>query len=168
MPPNFGAATVPAGTSISVRGLFCLALLVLTPSLGWAQAAGPNLKRESLQVVTHHGIRRFQVEIADTDASREYGLMYRKSLAPSFGMLFDFKVPQPVAFWMKNTLIPLDMLFIASDGRVISIVRNATPMSENPIPSGGDVLGVLEIRGGRAAEIGVEPGDRVIERIFHR
>jgi uncharacterized membrane protein (UPF0127 family) len=147
--------------------MFCLALLMLAPSHGWADATDHDLKRESLQVVTHHGAKRFQVEIADTDATREYGLMYRKSLPPNGGMLFDFKVPQPVAFWMKNTLIPLDMLFIASDGRVISIVRNATPMSETPIPSGGAVLGVLEIRGGRAAEIGAEPGDRVIERIFH-
>jgi hypothetical protein len=93
--------------------------------------------------------------------------MFRKHLAGDRGMLFDFKTPQPVAFWMKNTLIPLDMLFIAPDGRVISIARQATPMSETPIPSGGDVLAVLEIRGGRAAEVGVKPGDRVRERIFH-
>lgn len=158
---------MPRATSTHVRDLLCIALLMLSPSRGWAQTAGHDLKREPLQVVTHHGTRRFEVEVADTDATREHGLMYRKSLAPNRGMLFDFKVAQPVAFWMKNTLIPLDMLFIASDGRVISIARNATPMSETPIPSEGAVLGVLEIRGGRAAEIDVEPGDRVIERIFH-
>jgi uncharacterized membrane protein (UPF0127 family) len=83
-------------------------------------------------------------------------------------MLVDFKHPATVAFWMKNTLIPLDMLFITSDGRVEAIARNAAPMSEAPIPSGGPILGVLEIAGGRAAEIGAEPGDKVQERMFHR
>ena len=141
--------------------------------LGWllavapARAEGPTLRTEPLEIITHQGARHFTVEIADTDATRERGLMFRKHLAAGQGMLFDFKSPQPVAFWMKNTLIPLDMLFIARDGRVISIAREAKPMSETPIPSGGDVLGVLEIRGGRAAEIGVQPGDKVQERIFH-
>jgi uncharacterized protein len=143
--------------------LLFAALLVVAP----ARAQGPGLKTEPLAIVTHQGVRHFIVEIADTDTTRERGLMFRKHLAPDEGMLFDFKTPQPVAFWMKNTLIPLDMLFIAPDGRVVSIARNATPMSETPIPSNGDVLGVLEIRGGRAAEIGAEPGDRVQERIFH-
>ena len=138
---------------------------------GWltiapARAAPPALRTEPLEIVTRQGVRHFTVEIADTDQARERGLMFRKHLAGGEGMLFDFKTPQPVAFWMKNTLIPLDMLFIAPDGRVVSIARRATPMSETPIASGGEVLGVLEIRGGRAAEIGVRPGDRVRERIF--
>jgi hypothetical protein len=76
-------------------------------------------------------------------------------------MLFDFKTVQPVDFWMKDTLIPLDILFIAADGRIVSIARNATPMSEAHIPSGSPILEVLEVRGGRAAEIGAEVGDRV-------
>ena len=82
-------------------------------------------------------------------------------------MLFDFKHAMPVAFWMKNTLIPLDMLFITSDGRILSIAHDAVPMSETPLTSGGPVLGVLEIPGGRAAAIGAAPGDRVKDRIFH-
>jgi uncharacterized membrane protein (UPF0127 family) len=81
-------------------------------------------------------------------------------------MLFDFKRPQQTAFWMRNTLIPLDILFIAADGRIVSIARNAVPHSEVPIPSGGVVLGVLEIAGGRAAQLGIYPGDRVKHRIF--
>jgi uncharacterized membrane protein (UPF0127 family) len=113
-------------------------------------------------------VRRFTVEIADTDAARELGLMNRKALSPDRGMLFDFKSPQPVAFWMKNTLIPLDMIFIDKDGQIISIAANATPLSEKPIPSGGDVLGVLEIGGGRAGKDGVRVGDRVLARMFHR
>jgi len=121
-----------------------------------------------LSVVTAKGTFHFQVEVAATDTSRERGLMFRKSLGPAEGMLFDFKSPQEVAFWMKNTLIPLDMLFVAPDGRIIAIARQAPPMSEAPIPSGGAVLGVVELRGGRAAEIGAQPGDQVENAIFHR
>jgi hypothetical protein len=145
----------------------CLVVFAALLAVAPARAEDPGVKTEPLAIVTHQGVRRFTVEIADTDATRERGLMYRRHLTADQGMLFDFKTPQPVAFWMKNTVIPLDMLFIAPDGRVVSIARNATPMSETPIPSGGDVLGVLEIRGGRAAEIGAQPGDRVQERIFH-
>jgi uncharacterized membrane protein (UPF0127 family) len=141
--------------------------MALSAGLAQAQAPTPSVKVETLEVVTSKGAARFRVEIADTEPTRERGLMFRKSLRDDQGMLFDFKIPQPVSFWMKNTLIPLDMVFIAADGRIVSIARNATPLSETPIPSGGEVLGVLEIRGGRAAEIGAEPGDRVRERIFH-
>lgn len=134
--------------------------------------AGPiaahTLRTEPLAIVTAHGARRFTVEIADTDATREHGLMFRKSLAADRGMLFDFGTPQTVTFWMKNTLIPLDLIFIGKDGRVVTIARNATPMSEALIPSGGPILGVLEVKGGRAAQIGVKPGDEVRERIFQR
>jgi uncharacterized membrane protein (UPF0127 family) len=143
--------------------LICATLL----AQGGAQAAETSPRLEALDIVTHGGLQHFKVEIADTPSSREQGLMYRKALAPDRGMLFDFKTPQPVAFWMKNTLIPLDMIFIAPNGRIISIARNAQPLDETPIPSGGAVLGVLELPGGRAAEIGAEPGDRVRERIFH-
>ena len=126
------------------------------------------LKVQDLDVVTARGVFHFKVEVADTDATREKGLMFRKTLAADRGMLFDFKTAKPVAFWMKNTLIPLDMLFVAQDGHVISIARDAVPLSTTPIPAGGDTLGVLEVRGGRAAEIGAEPGDHVRGRIFGR
>jgi uncharacterized membrane protein (UPF0127 family) len=129
--------------------------------------AAKVLSVEPLDVVTARGVSHFRVEVADNDAAREKGLMFRKSLAADRGMLFDFKAPRQVAFWMKNTLIPLDLLFIAADGHIISIARDAVPLSEIPIPSGGDILGVLELRGGRAAEIGAQPGDAVHERIFH-
>lgn len=142
-----------------------LALLALSIACG-AQAGSGRLRVESLDVVTHRGVSRFKVEVAGTDASRERGLMFRKSLAPDAGMLFDFQTPRPVAFWMKNTLIPLDMLFIGADGRVISIARNAPPLSEAPIPSGGDARAVLEIGGGRAAQIGAEPGDIVRQSLL--
>ncbi len=92
--------------------------------------------------------------------------MFRKSLAPDRGMLFRYNPPQRAAFWMKNTLIPLDIIYIAPDGRVLSIARNAVPHDETPLPSGGVIQGVLEIPGGRAAQLGILPGDRVLNKIF--
>jgi hypothetical protein len=138
-----------------------------SPGRGDDLAPQSGLPVENLQIVTHDGrVHNFRVEIADNDASRERGLMFRKSLAPDAGMLFDFKTPQDVSFWMKNTLIPLDMVFIDAHGVVLNVAANATPLSEANIPSAGPVLGVLEIKGGRAAEIDIEPGDKVRERIF--
>jgi uncharacterized protein len=129
-------------------------------------AASAPATYETLEVVSSRGAVTFRVEVADTDAEREQGLMWRKSLAPDQGMLFDFKTPRPVAFWMKNTLIPLDMIFIQPDGTILSIAANTVPHDETPVPSGGAVLGVLEIAGGRAAELGLLPGDKVRHRIF--
>jgi uncharacterized membrane protein (UPF0127 family) len=124
-------------------------------------------RTEPLDIVNSQGkAAHFKVEFVDSEPSRERGLMYRKSLAPDAGMLFDFKTPQKVNFWMKNTLIPLDMLFIDAQGRIISIHRQATPLSLDGIPSGGEVRGVLEIPGGRAQELGLSEGDRVRHRIF--
>ncbi len=148
------------------RPMLAVASLILAIALTSGVAA-KGLAVQSLDMVTARGVFHFKVEVADNDATREKGLMFRKSLAADRGMLFDFKVPRLVAFWMKNTLIPLDLLFIAADGHVVSIARDAVPLSELPIPSGGEVLGVLELRGGRAAEIGAQPGDTVRERIFH-
>jgi hypothetical protein len=130
-------------------------------------AAGQPLKVEKLDIATARGVYHFKVEVADNEDARERGLMFRRRLAADRGMLFDFKTAQPVSFWMKNTLIPLDMLFITADGRVLSIAH-AVPLSETPVPSGGPVLGVLEIAGGRAAAIGAAPGDKVRERIFRK
>ncbi len=147
---------------------FVLAALLALPFAGSVAAQSKALAVEPLQVVTAKGVFQFQVEIADTDATREKGLMFRKELAADKGMLFDFKKPQKVAFWMENTLIPLDMIFIGADGKIISIARNAVPLSQTPIGSGGEALGVLEVRGGRAAEMGALPGDEVKNRIFNR
>lgn len=141
--------------------------LMFAMAIAFAGAAHPQtLRVEPLDIATDKGVYHFKVEIADTNATREHGLMNRKSLAADHGMLFDFKTPQTVKFWMHDTLIPLDMVFIGADGRIVSIARNAAPMDETPIPSGGDVRGVLELRGGRAGEIDAEPGDKVSERIF--
>jgi len=110
---------------------------------------------------TKKGDFPFNIETVDTEAGRDQGLMFRKSLASDAGMLFDFFTTQPVEFWMKNTLIPLDMVFIAADGTVKTVHANAVPEDLTPIPSGVPIRFVLEIAGGRAAEIGLEPGDRL-------
>jgi uncharacterized membrane protein (UPF0127 family) len=124
---------------------------------------------QPLALVTGKGTYRFQVEFADTDVKREYGLMCRTSLAADRGMLFDFRRPtDDVAFWMRNTLIGLDIIYIRPDGTVLSIARNVRPLDETPVPAGGTIRGVLELRAGRAAEIGLLPGDKVIHGIFPR
>ncbi len=149
------------------RWSFLVGLAIALAGVGaMATPAPQHLRTEPLEIVTDHGVRHFSVQIADTDATREKGLMFRKHLSAVEGMLFDFKVAQPVTFWMKDTLIPLDLIFIDGDGHVVSVARNAQPMSEALIPSQGAIVGVLELRGGRAAEIGVKVGDTVRERIF--
>lgn len=120
---------------------------------------------EPLTLFTAKGAAKLLVEIADTPTKQEYGLMCRRSLAPDRGMLFVFKgVPGDRAFWMRNTLIPLDIIYIRPDGRVLSIAANAQPLNEMPIPSGGPTRAVLELPGGRAAQLGLAPGDKVVGR----
>ncbi len=143
-----------------------LAGLALGGLVSTDHALAAAQKLETVEVVTGQGRTRFQVEIAATRAEQERGLMFRKSLAPDRGMLFIYKRPQPAAYWMKNTLIPLDIIFIQPDGHILSIARNARPLDQTPLASGGLILGVLEIAGGRAAQLGILPGDRVAHRIF--
>jgi uncharacterized membrane protein (UPF0127 family) len=122
---------------------------------------------QPLTLVTARGRFPFQVELADNDRTREIGLMCRTHLAADRGMLFDFLQPtDDVSFWMRNTLIPLDIVFIGPDGRVVSIAADARPLDETPLPAGGVIRGVLELAGGRAAQIGLKPGDQVLARIF--
>uniref|UniRef100_B0T0Q7 DUF192 domain-containing protein n=1 Tax=Caulobacter sp. (strain K31) TaxID=366602 RepID=B0T0Q7_CAUSK len=144
-----------------------------SPAMAWqakpkppAAVARPSAKLDTVQILTSRGRVTFTVELAVTRAEQERGLMFRKSLAPDRGMLFPYNPPQRAAFWMKNTLIPLDIIYIAPDGRVLSIARNAVPHDETPLPSGGVIRGVLEIPGGRAAQLGILPGDRVLNKIF--
>ena len=122
-----------------------------------------SLPVERLTVATRHGARTFSVMVADNDLTREIGLMHRRAMRPEEGMIFDFHDPQPVAFWMRNTLIPLDIIFIAPDGKILNIAENARPMDETPLPSAGPVRAVLEINGGLSAKLGIRPGDRVLD-----
>jgi hypothetical protein len=109
---------------------------------------------------------RFTVELADNDARRTLGLMHRSVLPADAGMLFDFKADQVAAMWMRNTRIPLDMLFIARDGRIVNIAERTVPFSEQSVFSDGPVRAVLELNGGTTARLGIKPGDRVIHPIF--
>ena len=108
------------------------------------------------------------VEIADTPEEQSVGLMHRTELAPDRGMLFDFGVTRQVTMWMKNTLIPLDMFFAESDGRIVTIAERTTPLSEKRIRSGQPVRFVLEMAGGSAERLGVKTGDRLRHRLIEQ
>jgi len=127
-----------------------------------AQTAG----QATLEIVSKTGVHAFAVELATNNEERERGLMFRKELPEGQGMLFDFKRDSPVSFWMHNTYISLDMIFIASDGRIVHIVENAKPLSEDLIPSGGPVRAVLEVIAGTTQTLGIATGDRVTGSIF--
>lgn len=146
--------------------LFLIALcLVAMPAS--AQTLMPDFARDTLVLITADGAEhRFSVELAQTPEERAFGLMFQESLAPDSGMLFDYGRPRRVTMWMKNTLIPLDMLFIAADGRIRNIRERAVPQSLAPIPSDGRVRGVLELRGGTVDRLGIAAGDLVRHPIF--
>ena len=121
---------------------------------------------QTVEIASKNGVHAFSVEIAENDADRAKGLMYRKELPEGKGMLFDFKRDQEVSFWMQNTYIPLDMLFIRGDGTILRIAENTEPLSTKLVPSGGAVRAVLEVIGGTARKFGIAPGDRVAHPIF--
>jgi uncharacterized protein len=135
-----------------------------------ALAGGPAPAHASgkgtLEIVSASGVHAFNVELATNDAERERGLMYRKELPQGQGMLFDFQHEEPVSFWMHNTYISLDMIFISGDGRIVRIAENAKPMSDDLIPSGAPVRAVLEVIAGTARSLGIAQGDRVVSPIF--
>jgi uncharacterized membrane protein (UPF0127 family) len=164
-PSNGRRAFIAAGLALAAAGAACAAPRQSPDACTVGQAELKPLQPLTLE--TDKGRYAFRVEDADTDSKRETGLMCRKALAADRGMLFDFKrSTDNVAFWMRNTLIPLDIVFIRPDGRVLSIARNARPLDETPLPAGGKVRAVLELAAGRAAEIGLMPGDKVVHRIF--
>jgi uncharacterized protein len=132
-----------------------------------APAKPAALLTATIRIDTTNGPKALSVEIAADAVSQERGLMYRTQLAPDAGMLFDFHQEVRVSFWMKNTPLPLDMVFIKKDGTVSSVEPNAIPYSTAPIPSAEPVRAVLEINGGRARDLGIKPGDRVRAPIFH-
>ncbi len=122
--------------------------------------AQTGLMEVPLTIISATGEHRFTVEVAASSQEQEAGLMFRRALAPDRGMIFPYDPPAPVAFWMKNTLIPLDMLFIRADG-TIARIATAVPLSLDAVPAGEPVAAVLELAGGRAAELGIRAGDRV-------
>ena len=135
-----------------LAGLLAVCLAVLAGPV--AAACAPD----RVELKGPRGIARFTVEVADTDATRSRGLMFRERMASSAGMLFVYPRPGRAVFWMKNTLIPLDMIFADATGVVRRVHANAIPHDETPIDGGEGVLAVLEINGGLARRLGIEPG----------
>ncbi|MBI1774918.1 MAG: DUF192 domain-containing protein [Proteobacteria bacterium] len=139
-----------------------VALIVMFVALPTAAQRPLNYEKDTAVIETATGQRHtVNVELAVTPDQMAQGLMYRRQLAPDAGMLFIYPAPEPAAFWMKNTLIPLDMLFIAADGRILNIAERTIPLSETPVPAAGPVKAVLELNGGTTARLGIKSGDRV-------
>jgi len=146
--------------SLAVFLIACCTILAtaLTP----ARAAG----QDTIDIVTRTGVHAFTVELATNTAERAMGLMFRKQLPEGHGMLFDFQTEQQVQFWMHNTYIPLDMVYIAADGRIVHVAENAKPMSDDLIPSVRPVRAVLEVIAGTVRKFGIAPGDHITGSIF--
>ena len=137
-----------------------------TSSSEAAEKAGRQVATVPVTITSAQGKHRFEVEAARTTAEQAQGLMYRTDLKPDGGMLFapyppEGGGPREASFWMKNTPTPLDILFIRADGTIAGIAENTVPFSEAPVPSGEPVAAVLELVGGRSAELGISEGDSV-------
>jgi len=146
-----------------------LGLLWLAVSVGPAESQQglASFERDSLILRSADGVERaFDIELAVSSQQQAQGLMYRRNLAADAGMLFVYRPARPVSMWMKNTLIPLDMLFIAEDGEIVKIVERTVPLSLATISSGQRVRAVLEVNGGTASRLEIRPGDRVVHRAF--
>ena len=141
-----------------------IALSVFSPSFGIAQSQ--KLESENLSITTSRGEFEFSVEIADQPQERTIGLMNRDHMDNRAGMLFVFDTERVIQMWMKNTLIPLDMIFTSDDGTVMSVAERTTPHSLAIVSSGVPVTHVLELNGGMAAFIGIAVGDKLMHRVF--
>ena len=142
---------------LALRRMFgAVALLLTTFAPAFAAALEP------LDIETKGGVRHFQVEVMRTDAERSRGLMFRRDMLPDRGMLFDFEKNDRIFMWMKNTYLPLDMVFFGKDGHVVSVVRDTEPLSERLISSGEPATTVIELNAGTAAKVGIDVGDRLI------
>jgi uncharacterized membrane protein (UPF0127 family) len=167
-----------------IRGLNILSCALLRGALFWfaffaillgpcdkqavraGDALGQRDRLEKLEIVTSNGTHEFSVEVMRNGLQRERGLMFRRFLDENRGMLFDFETERPVMMWMKNTYLPLDMVFIGRSGKVVGIAENAVPLSEKVISSGVSTFAVLEVNAGTAARIGLRIGDSIHHPIF--
>ena len=151
------------------RGVLAAAVsAVLAATLAYAQTGPqPELPKEKLVIVTSDGQRHdFDVEVATTQQQQTTGLMFRPSVAADGGMLFDWGAPRDSTMWMRNTIAPLDMLFLNADGSIRHIAENTVPGSLAQIPSHGEVRATLELAAGTAARLNLRVGDKVQQRIF--
>ncbi len=150
------------------RIFLLLAAFVLLAGAEAAQAQNQpqTLPTADLEIAGRGGVHFFVVEMAMTPDQQATGLMFRKTLPEGRGMLFDFREEREISMWMKNTFVPLDMIFIRSDGRIHSIAENTTPESLKPIFSRGPARAVLEVAAGTSRRLGLAPGDRVLHPVF--
>ena len=172
------AAHIAAGPFRAASAAVLLTLLLappaaFTPAAHAGEAAGKpqageaagkpqtGLKTVPLVIFSGQRAHHYRVEVAQTPAQQATGMMFRTSVPPATGMIFPSTPPRQVQFWMRNTLVPLDLLFIGADGRIRNIIADAVPHSEAPLGSLGEVVAVLELAGGEAARAGIKPGDRV-------
>jgi len=147
--------------------LFLLLLWLAVPAApASAQQPGVKFDKSTLTIETARGSHKFDVELALTQEQMSLGLMFRRQMAADAGMLFIYETPRPAMMWMKNTFIPLDMLFIGADGRIVNIAERTVPHSEATVASTGPVRATLELKAGSAARLGVKPGDRVRHKVF--
>lgn len=152
--------------AIAVAGLAFAPSIPSHPAAAQAAARPATGPVEPLTIQARSGPKRFEVEVMRDDAGRSRGLMFRRHMAPDHGMLFDFERDEPVTMWMKNTYLPLDMVFIRPDGTVSRIAADTEPLSTAIIPSGSPVVAVLELNAGTAARLGLQAGDRVEHPMF--
>jgi uncharacterized membrane protein (UPF0127 family) len=153
---------MPGRLVMSLAAAFAvLATLCIAPA---ARAASV----QPLEIATRSGVHVFSVEMATTEEEKQNGLMWRKELPDGKGMLFDFSPEQQISMWMKNTYIPLDMIFIRADGRILRIAENTEPLSTKIISSCGLAKGELEVIAGTAQKYGIQPGDRVAHPLFNK
>ena len=148
----------------------CASLVFLcgSPASLAGDAAPPQGNLERLEIITATGTHEFSVEVMRSGPQRERGLMFRRFLPQQRGMLFDFATERPVMMWMKNTYLPLDMIFIGHAGKVVGLAENTEPLSKRIIPSGAPAYGVLEVNAGTAARIGLRIGDSVRHPLFDK
>jgi uncharacterized membrane protein (UPF0127 family) len=153
----------PRRCEIAAWIVLAMAILLATVTMVDAQSAPrEGFGMGTLGIASGNETHRFTIEVARTPEQQQFGLMFRNKLAPDAGMLFVYDRPQRISMWMKNTLIPLDMIFIGADGRILNIAERCVPMSVAPIYSSDVALAVLEVNGGTAARLGLKPGDKVL------
>lgn len=151
---------------MSAAQFFRLLIISFLLALSASAVARADPATEIARITTSTGEHDFHVEIADTPKTRARGLMLRKSMPENHGMLFDFGAERPVSMWMKNTYIPLDMVFIGRNGRVVGVATDTEPLSERIITSPEPAFAVLELNAGAARRIALVPGDKVRHRMF--
>lgn len=166
---------------MKLKNIFAFILLLLPifygQNLAFAQINGSNwgdtsraqsgLPLSSLSIITKTGVKNFTIETASTLAQQQVGMMWRTNMKTNEGMLFDYiDNPHRASFWMENTILSLDLIFIRDDGTIANIAKNAKPLDRTPIISKGVVAAVLEIKGGEAERQNIKAGDKVVHKIF--